>query len=58
MWPNQWHILLSTIDNEVQQELEAHYHNLNRTLDKLQNKQQEGINPTTTSMVNNSTTEL
>jgi hypothetical protein len=36
-WQNCWHIIQSTIDSKPQQEMEAHYDNLNRKLDKLEN---------------------
>jgi hypothetical protein len=39
IWHNYWHILQSTIDNKLQQDMEAYYDNLNKKLDNLQSKQ-------------------
>ena len=36
---NYYHIIQSTIDRKLQQELESYYNNLNHKLDKLQNMQ-------------------
>ena len=42
-WQNYWHIIQSTIDSKLQQEIEMHYNNLNHKLDNLQ-KNQHGKN--------------
>jgi nitrate reductase beta subunit len=34
-----WHIVQSTFDNKLQQEMEDYYNNLNKKLDNLQSKQ-------------------
>jgi hypothetical protein len=37
-WNNNWQIILLIIDNKLQQEMEAHYNNLNKKLDNIQSK--------------------
>ena len=39
IWQNYWHIIQSTIDRKLQQEMETRYNNLNHKLGKLQNMQ-------------------
>jgi ribosomal protein L37AE/L43A len=51
-WSNIWSIILQNIYQKLTQEMETHYNNLNRKLDKLQNKQQ-GTRKTNTSQQHN-----
>jgi len=39
-WPSTWPIILQNIDQKLTLEMESYYDNLNKKLDKLQNKQQ------------------
>jgi len=40
-WNNNWLIIQPIIDNKLQQEMEAHYNNLNKKLDNIQSKCKE-----------------
>jgi hypothetical protein len=35
LWPTTWHLIQSTIDSNIQQQMENHYNRLNRKLDHL-----------------------
>ena len=37
-WQNNWHIIQTSIDNNLQQRMESHYNHLNNKLDHLQEK--------------------
>jgi hypothetical protein len=39
IWQNCWHIIQSTIDSKLLEEMEAHYNNLNHKTDRLENNQ-------------------
>jgi hypothetical protein len=43
-WHKYWHIIQTTIDSKQQIKMETHYNNLNKKLDKLQNKQRGKTN--------------
>jgi hypothetical protein len=38
LWPSLWHSILNKINESLQIEMETHYENLNKKLDKLQGK--------------------
>jgi hypothetical protein len=38
-WPNTWQIIQSTIDDNIQQQMDKHYVHINKKLDQLQQKQ-------------------
>jgi uncharacterized protein YpiB (UPF0302 family) len=41
-WPTTWQIILQNIDLGLTQEMDEHYNNLNKKLDKLSNQRQYG----------------
>jgi hypothetical protein len=42
-WPNTWHVIQSTIDGNIQQQMDKHYIHLNKKLDQLQQKQRRHL---------------
>jgi len=44
-WPTTWQIFQSTLDNNIQQQMEMHYDRLNKKLDRLLQKQPKHSTP-------------